>query len=1665
MMKKITLLSMFVVLIFSMSHGQTSRFGINDFDSIQNAFYQNYTGSGEDSTEAGNFRQFQRWERFWGPRVMSFNNLDSAYAYYKDYVDDFDPTDQESLLVDSDWEEIGPKENGLDGIGRVDAIAFHPTDTNTIFLGCPSGGVWKTTDGGQNWQNLNTDYQLPSLGVSSIAVDPSDPDTIFLGTGDVDSEYTYSCGIYRTTDGGDTWHEAGLNDSDDHFTIGKVILHPQIDSIAFAATSLGIYKTTNRHNSSPTWAKVYPAATNTFEYIRNICFHPSNPDTLYATGIDIVSSTQNGNVNTWNRIATSQNGLDFANTPYPNALGGDEYVLSLNLAIAPQGDYLYVNCVSRDGPPPHNWQSNTYYHVFKYDIINDYWYNLSTTGLTYGITAGRTEMAVYPQDSRYVYSGGVFLRLFNPLASPNPKWESVTFPAHMDYHELVFSPHDSTVLYAGTDGGFYKGVMTSSYTSFSTTELNNGLGIATAYNLGSSRIDPDQILTGYQDCGISYLKNDSWSHEITSDGFQCLMDEDDIDLMYATTYAAGNGTLHRSSNSCLNPSWSIIMEDDTPINEQAWFGASLVADPSDNNTLFQARLNLWKVDDASTASLSNWYKITDVSGLTSSHFGANNCVSFALEIAPSDPDYIYFTGVKIDAWATDFDAVRVLKTSVGGGTSTANWTDITPTPDPGQLGTYFVTDIAVSSWDPNKIWITYSGYREDHKLKYYNGTSWSDFDNGLPNIPMNCIMYANGSNDALVVGTDVGAYYRDATMNRWEPFMENLPNVIVSWLELNYTNQKLRAGTFGRGLWETDFPSCDKNTDTISITSDITWIEPQIITNDLIVESGVTLTIESTVYFAEDCKLIIKPNGKVELDGGTLTSECTNQWQGIEVWGNPSATQTAANQGTLEIINGGTIEYAEVAVRVGSEDHSNYGGGIVEATNGNFNDNGIGVWFDPYSYTTNNASGFTNCKFDYTLTLNGEATFTHAKLNDVHHVDFAKCEFTNNSNYDHRGYGIYSTNSIFNVEGDCATYSGTDCIEWDYGIFENLDYGIYATASNTTDLADIRHTKFIENHHGIYLSGMTLPRITSDSLFIDKTATQEGYGLYLDACTQYWVEDNYFEGTGTSLPTGIGVYVNESGDDANEIYLNSFDYVEYAVIAKGENRDDRRPETGLEILCNDYDNTDFDETIIYDGTNDPPEAYEGIASLQGNNATGVLDMAGNLFYYNTTVAGDFDDINNESNHFYYYYSNNATGYDVEPLDYTSSTVTKVPVTTLTWTYSAGCPSGISTGGGGGGTEGSRSAMAGAQADIENTEAVLAALVDGGDTESLNNEVESSTPPEAAQVYNELMAESPMLSETVVESTIEKEEVIPNAMLRDVMVANPHTATSLQLLDMLDHRDNPMPAYMKAQILAGRSITSLKAELEGQLAVHTKRKAKAMNQIARYFGNMPQDDDATDSLLALYQADNSLSSHYMQAWLHLHAGGYLQGQNVMADIATTFTPTGAELEEYQNMLQLYTMLKGLYMSGNNIGALSGAQQTQLHSMVNAQTGFASVYARNILLALDASDYKEPVVLPNRLKSAVAEEAYNEVLNTPVPKMLEVYPNPSKDFVILGYLFDKETQGMIEIRDISGTLMQSIPFNGMQDQLTVVTTNWTPGIYMLSLVVGDKVVETTKFTFVN
>jgi hypothetical protein len=324
------------------------------------------------------------------------------------------------------------------------------------------------------------------------------------------------------------------------------------------------------------------------------------------------------------------------------------------------------------------------------------------------------------------------------------------------------------------------------------------------------------------------------------------------------------------------------------------------------------------------------------------------------------------------------------------------------------------------------------------------------------------------------------------------------------------------------------------------IISDTIWDDEMEVSHEVVVQNRASLTVTGRIRMAENTRIIIEPGSKLILDGGIITNTCGDLWQGIEVWGDPLASQhTPLYHGMVQIINGGRIENAVIGVRAGSSDTPGKEGGIVLATDAEFVNNGICVMYDPYAFT--NSGHFTNCTFERSGPLLGQGdtgVFSLVELNDVHYVKFTNCNFINNTDIPHMGNGINSFNSIFRVLGECTNYSGNNCTEWDYGSFSNLEYGIYATAANATDFAYIKHTDFTDNYKGVYLSGMTGALVMDCNFEINTPfVTDGGYGLYLDNCTGYTIEENKFEHNGASR-TGVGLIVNNSGGAPNEIYRN-----------------------------------------------------------------------------------------------------------------------------------------------------------------------------------------------------------------------------------------------------------------------------------------------------------------------------------------------------------------------------------------------------------------------------------------------------------------------------------------------------------------------------------------------
>ncbi|PJB56331.1 MAG: hypothetical protein CO098_14325, partial [Bacteroidetes bacterium CG_4_9_14_3_um_filter_41_19] len=340
-------------------------------------------------------------------------------------------------------------------------------------------------------------------------------------------------------------------------------------------------------------------------------------------------------------------------------------------------------------------------------------------------------------------------------------------------------------------------------------------------------------------------------------------------------------------------------------------------------------------------------------------------------------------------------------------------------------------------------------------------------------------------------------------------------------------------------------------------------------------------------------------------------------------------------------------------------------------------------------------------------------------------VQFTNCTFQNEAPWlfetQSRGTGILSTNGGFSVT--------------DGSSFTDLYYGIYAMdvlAQNTFYVHDATFT----NYRGVYMSSCYNNQIDGSTFVVPVSITGENmqaYGLYMEHSTGYAIEDNTFT-SAESTPTGIGVYVNNSGIDDNEIYSNDFINLQYSIIAQDINR--RNTVGGLVFKCNTFNHTTSDITVV-GSPNAHDVVNQGIAYHQGALSADPTQLAGNLFYYNT-ASTDFDDLNNGLNYFNYYYpSNTMSGYEiVEPLDVTLNTVTKWPKQVGTdWSYTNGCPPHT----GGGGTLRSQMITSGQQAD--STASVLALLVDGGDTPLLTNEVQQSTPPQTVTMYNELMATS------------------------------------------------------------------------------------------------------------------------------------------------------------------------------------------------------------------------------------------------------------------------------------------------------------------------------------
>ncbi len=601
---------------------------------------------------------------------------------------------------------------------------------------------------------------LPTLGVSGIAIDPQNG-TIYAATGDGDGTDTYSMGVIKSTDGGASWTSTGLNwQTAQVRTTNALRMHPSDPGTLFCATSHGLWKTSD---GAITWAKV---ADGRF---RDVEFKPGDPSVVYATTDQFFRSSDGGSTF----------------TPITNGLPADTDVNRMQVAVsAADPNMVYVVAGRQDDSGfqglYRSTNSGTSFtlrssspNLFGYyetgtDAGGQSWYDMA--------------LAVEPGNAQRVYVGGV--NVWKSLDggttwSLKSHW---TYPSsfgytHADIHAIDL--HGGR-LYVGSDGGVFR----STDGGDSWSDLSQGLDITQFYRIGGCPDDGGLVMAGAQDNGCNLLDGPQWTHVLGADGMECLFTPGEPAVIYAEQQ---RGAIYRSDDGgqFFNPVTNSITEDG------GWVTPYLLV-PGSSDVLLAGYKNLWRSTDRG----DTWTQLTT--------FSSQRNIQ-AIAVASSNTDVIYY--------ANDL----TMRRTVNNGSS---WQAVGTTLPP-----LVITAIVVHPTQPDHVFVSLSGYADGDKVfeSVDGGTSWTDLSGNLPNVPANTLVL-DPATDGLYVGTDLGVFYRDAQLSDWQPFSQGLPNCIITELEIHAATGRLRAATYGRGLWESDLFTMSGAPPTAAFTTSSTSI-------------------------------------------------------------------------------------------------------------------------------------------------------------------------------------------------------------------------------------------------------------------------------------------------------------------------------------------------------------------------------------------------------------------------------------------------------------------------------------------------------------------------------------------------------------------------------------------------------------------------------------------------------------------------------------------------------------------------------------------------------------------------------------------------------------------------------------------------------------------------
>jgi photosystem II stability/assembly factor-like uncharacterized protein len=663
--------------------------------------------------------------------------------------------------ADVAWTLEGPKNIG----GRINAVIAHPDDSDIMYVGNTTGGVFKTENGGADWYPVFDDQPFQAIG--TLAFEPGDPETVYVGTGDpnISGYPAIGNGVYRSEDGGDTWTHLGL---EDECIVSKIIIDPDDTQTIYASTmglpfekssDRGLYKSTD---GGQTWQQSLFISDSAG--VIDMVMDPFDSQTLYAAG--------------WNRIRNSFYSLvrGPASRVYKTTDGGATWtmlsgglpMLDLSrpgLAISQLNPgVVYALYVDTD----YNVHS-----IHKTEDGGTTWSEVNTSSLPDDVLGGFGwyfgQIRVSPVDDDELYVLGV--SMYKTTNGGGFWFESTPWSqgVHADKHDMFFV--DPSTLLLSTDGGLYKSDDTGS-----NWEDIEDIPNTQFYRVKVNHHQDGVYYGGTQDNGTirgnSQAPN-SWVRVFGADGFQPLFDVDDPFTYYVETQ---NGGLYYTTSGGSN--WDSFTSGINFSDPRSW---DMPFARNEENVYYTGTNRIYR---HTTAPFGSWQAVSSV--LTD---GTNNRYHIVSAIGTSkkDADIVYAGTSDARVWR-----------SLNAGSS---WEEIT-----GDLPNRYVTAVRSSPNITSGVVVTHSGYKMNDFIPHIhysndNGDTWMDISGDLPQFAINdATILWDHADSVIFVATDGGVYGTLNGGNNWFRMGNNMPIIPVYDIEVDPAYNRLIAGTHARSM-------------------------------------------------------------------------------------------------------------------------------------------------------------------------------------------------------------------------------------------------------------------------------------------------------------------------------------------------------------------------------------------------------------------------------------------------------------------------------------------------------------------------------------------------------------------------------------------------------------------------------------------------------------------------------------------------------------------------------------------------------------------------------------------------------------------------------------------------------------------------------------------------